>query len=358
MNIFFIICGIVFFIISFLILFKAKSIDTSKKQQIKEKERLQEQIGYLSAEKEKLNKDLVVINDLKHEEDLKLKSLKTFTEDQEKIADKLYKDNLKLQQTNKQTEQRYLILLSKTTDMQQKVDNYYQQQKQKVDKRLEEFKNISSKAAEQYFSNLQEAYKHADAAHAQKMTRLKEEQDSAAADLNNLKETRKAAYEAILRQNEVKKNKDDYRLKPSEVDLYDIRSLKHLSKTFHKPRVISMLIWQYYFQPLAKKQFPIILKGSTKMGIYKITNLLTDQSYIGQSVDVYKRWTDHCKAGLGIDTPVGNRLYQKMGSDGLQNFTFELLCECSKEELDEKERYFIDLYQSNLFGYNITKGNK
>lgn len=358
MNIFFTICGIIFFIISFLILFKAKSIDTSKKQQIKEKERLQEQIGYLNTEKEKLNKDLVAINNLKKEEDLKLKSLKTFTEDQEKIADKLYKDNCKLQQTNKQTEQRYLILLSKTTDMQQKVDSYYQQQKQKVDKRLEEFKNVSSKAAEQYFSNLQEAYKHADAAHAQKMTRLKEEQDSAAADLNNLKETRKAAYEALLKQKQIKQNQDDYRLLPSPADLDDIHSLEHLKQSFHKPRVISMLIWTYYYQPIAKKQFPIILQDKTKMGIYKITNIKTDESYIGQSLQIYKRWTDHCKAGLGIDTPVGNKLYKAMQEYGLENFTFELLCECSKEQLDEKERYFIELYQANLFGYNSTKGNK
>jgi len=92
-----------------------------------------------------------------------------------------------------------------------------------------------------------------------------------------------------------------------------------------------MLIWQTYFQPIAKKQFPIILQDKTKMGVYKITNIKTDESYIGQSVDIYKRWSDHCKAGLGIDTPVGNKLYKAMLEQGLENFTFELLCECSKE---------------------------
>jgi len=29
---------------------------------------------------------------------------------------------------------------------------------------------------------------------------------------------------------------------------------------------------------------------------------------------------------------------------GLDSFTFELLAECPKEELDAKERYFIELY--------------
>ena len=78
-----------------------------------------------------------------------------------------------------------------------------------------------------------------------------------------------------------------------------------------------MLIWQTYFQPLAKKQFPIILQDKTRMGIYKITNLKTDECYIGQAVDIYKRWCDHCKAGLGIDTPVNNKLYKAIQEYGL-----------------------------------------
>lgn len=260
--------------------------------------------------------------------------------------------------TINEKQQEHKKILKQIQNLKKQSNQFYNQQKEIVQKQLEEFKEISSKAAENYFDNLQEAYKVADAAHAQKLARLKEEQDAAAASLNNLKETRKAAYEAILKQQEIKQNNDNYRLILTPQDLQDIHSLERLRESFHKPRVISMLIWQYYYQPIAKKQFPVILQANTKTGIYKITNLLTEQSYIGQSLDIYKRWTDHCKAGLGIDTPVGNKLYQSMLSDGLQNFTFELLCECPKEELDEKERYFIGLYQADLYGFNGTKGNK
>jgi len=35
-------------------------------------------------------------------------------------------------------------------------------------------------------------------------------------------------------------------------------------------------------------------------GIYKITNLLTNECYIGQSVNISDRWKQHCKCGLGI----------------------------------------------------------
>ena len=278
------------------------------------------------------------------------------------VLGKLIKDRQKdidnINNIIQQKEQNYVNLLSKIDSLKEQSNKYYNQQKQIVEEQLERFKEVSKKAADNYFANLQEAYKHADAAHVQKMTRLKEEQDSAAAALNNLKETRKAAYEALLKQKQIKENKDNYRLLPSKSDLEDIYALEHIKQGLHKPRILSMLIWQTYFQPIAKKQFPIILQNKTKMGIYKITNIKTDESYIGQSVDVYKRWSDHCKAGLGIDTPVGNKLYKAMLEYGLENFTFELLCQCSKEELDEKERYFIELYQADLFGYNGTKGNK
>lgn len=327
-----IILGISLFV--FVLISKQKvSLDEEKKL----KQRLDSQIKELQKDYQSAKGDLSKINDVIKQQQSQSGILKSQIEQKK--------------QTNNQ-------LINSINKIRQQMNTYYDQEKKRVQRELEEFKQTSGKAAQAYWDNLEGYYETAEARTREKLASLKEEQNKAAADLNNLKETRKAAYEAILRQKEVKENKDDYRLKPSEVDLYDIRSLKHLSKTFHKPRVISMLIWQYYFQPLAKKQFPIILKGSTKMGIYKITDLFTDQAYIGQSVDIYKRWTDHCKAGLGIDTPVGNRLYQKMGSDGLQNFTFELLCQCSKEQLDEKERYFIELYQADLYGFNGTKGNK
>lgn len=47
-----------------------------------------------------------------------------------------------------------------------------------------------------------------------------------------------------------------------------------------------------------------------------------------------------------------------MRTDGIENFSFELLLECPREELDKQEKYFIELYESNVLGYNSTAGNK
>lgn len=178
-------------------------------------------------------------------------------------------------------------------------------------------------------------------------------------ELTKLKETRAAAHEALLKEQQVKDNKQQYCLIPSQSDLDDIAKLQRVKRELHKPRVLSMLIWQTYWQPLAKKQFPLILKSTEiKTGIYKITNLLTGDCYIGQAIDINKRWKEHCKCGLGIDTPLGNKLYKAMMDYGLQNFAFEILEECPKQQLNEKEKFFIELYQAKDFGYNATGGNK
>lgn len=331
-----IICLVVF-IIGIALIIKAYKRNIVLNQVEQKKKKLEQDVEGLVSQFQKQSKSLVQIKDLIRSSQSEIKYInKTITEKQ----------------------QEHKKILNEIEEQKKKANNFYNQQKQIVEKQLDEFKNISSKAAENYFDNLQEAYRAADAAHAEKLARLKEEQDSAAASLIQLKETRRAAQEALLKQQEIKENKDNYRLKLNPQDLQDVSSLEQLRNTFHKPRVISMLIWQYYYQPIAKRQFPIILHGGDVGGIYKITNIQTGQAYIGQSVDIYKRWMEHCKAGLGIDTPAGNKLYQAMLSDGLYNFTFELLCQCSHLELNEKEKYFIDLYQADLLGYNSTKGNK
>lgn len=59
---------------------------------------------------------------------------------------------------------------------------------------------------------------------------------------------------------------------------------------------------------------------------------------------------------MGIDTPQNNKLYKAMMDYGLDVFSFELLLECPSNELNEKEKYFIELYNADINGYNVNKG--
>lgn len=89
------------------------------------------------------------------------------------------------------------------------------------------------------------------------------------------------------------------------------------------------------------------------VGIYKITNLLNNKSYIGQSIHVEERLNRHRQC------PKENShypLYRDMKIYGLENFKFELLEECSINQLNEREIYWIAFYDTYFNGYNQTKG--
>ena len=177
-------------------------------------------------------------------------------------------------------------------------------------------------------------------------------------ELNKLKASLSAGVEARLREQQKKDKINFYKLSINDADLADVKMLENLKTSFHKPVVLSKLIWTQYFQKQMTELCDRVLGKKTVCGIYKITNLLTEQCYIGQSVNISDRWKQHCKCGLGIEASATNILYNSMQRDKIWNFTFELLQECPKELLNEKERFWINMYQSNMFGYNSTKGNK
>ena len=177
-------------------------------------------------------------------------------------------------------------------------------------------------------------------------------------DLEKLKQTRAAAMEAARKEKEIEENFQFYSLSVESKDRNDIQTLERVKKELNNPRILSMLIWQTFFKDKMNELCNNVLGTKTITGIYKITNQETKECYIGQSVDIGKRFKDHVKCGLDIDRPQGNKLYQSMIDYGLWNFSFELLEECSKELLNEKEKFYISLYQSKDFGFNSTQGNK
>lgn len=230
--------------------------------------------------------------------------------------------------------------------------------------KLSEINNAQQNAYknyEEWITTLQEDYQQKQVAEQTKFNQYKEsiqeQVDKYNKDLASLKSTYAIAVETFQREQQVENTIDDYRLNIGRNEENDIQVLESVKPRLSKPRILSMLIWQTYYQPLAKQKITSILGSDTVCGIYKITNTKDKKCYIGQAVDVRKRWTDHMKCGLGIDTPQGNKLYQAMQQDGLQNFTFELLEECNREELNGKEKFYIDMFNSCDFGYNSIKGN-
>ena len=177
------------------------------------------------------------------------------------------------------------------------------------------------------------------------------------AEINKLKASLSAGVEARLREQEKKDKINFYKLSISEADLADVKMLQNLKSSFHKPVVLSKLIWTQYFQKQMTQLCDRVFGKKPISGIYKITDLITEECYIGQSVNIQQRMKQHCKCGLGIEASATNKLYNTMQKDKVWNFSFELLEQCSKELLNEKEKFWIQMYQSNKFGLNTMKGN-
>lgn len=268
-----------------------------------------------------------------------------------------HRKNEELQRRERKKYQREKDLLESEISIKKQelsfIQKEYNEKKEYVDsakqRAEEEYKTWQEVYLERY-NQFQEYYKSQQVSAEEAIKNL---QDS----LESLSKQKAATIEAFQKEKAIQEQKDLYRLDISEQDKIDIGFLKSIQYRISRPRLLAQLIWQTYFQPIAKKKFPIILGSDNVCGIYKITNSLNQMCYIGQAKSVYKRFCDHCKCGLGIDTPQGNKLYKAMLEDGLENFTFEILEECSPEELDKKEKYYISVYNSVNFGYNSVKGN-
>ena len=62
-------------------------------------------------------------------------------------------------------------------------------------------------------------------------------------------------------------------------------------------------------------------------------------------MDIGERFKEHCKAGVGIDTP-NSKLYKEMLSIGPENFSFEIIEECGRPDLNKNEAYWIKFFDT------------
>lgn len=212
-------------------------------------------------------------------------------------------------------------------------------------------------AASLYFDSLEKSYKTKEEEYDKKCAALVSEMADMQSQYAEIQSQLVQGAAAALREREKKEKINFYKLKLSDSDSIDIKELFELRKRFRNPSALSKLVWSEYFLKQTSELCNRVLGTNTKCGIYKITNLISNQAYIGQSVDIASRFKQHIKCGLGIDAPASNKLYKSMIEDGVWNFSFELLEECPKDKLNERESFWIDLYQTNKVGLNSTKGN-
>ena len=184
---------------------------------------------------------------------------------------------------------------------------------------------------------------------------IEKEQLEILAELEDFRRRRAAINEAILRDKEIKEKEDFYRIILTENDLSDMKILEEIAPRMKNRDIIPKLIWDTILRRPVQEMIKRVTGGKEISGIYKITYTKTGESYIGKTTDIKTRWQNHCKTAIGLEAAASSTFHTRLASDGIENYTWEVIEEVSKDKLGEREKYWIDFYETKN-QLNMRKG--
>lgn len=182
-----------------------------------------------------------------------------------------------------------------------------------------------------------------------KKNELKKVQD----ELTDLVQKLNSAVEANKRAEEIKQKQDFYRLQLTTIDLDEIKRLREVEPYLREKEPLNKVIWKVYYEKPYTDLIGRVVGTGIHTGIYKITNIENQMCYVGQAANIADRWKQHIKRGIGAEAPTRNKLYPAMLEVGVENFTFEIVEECDKSKLNEREDYWQEFFHAKDFGYSI-----
>lgn len=131
--------------------------------------------------------------------------------------------------------------------------------------------------------------------------------------------------------------------------------LNTVSQKVRHPDIINKLVWAEYVKPYLDDTFKRI-EIRAEPGIYKLTDIESGKAYIGKSTDVKKRISDHFKSSIGIQSIADQAVHHAILDNGLWNWTIEIITYCEKDKLSELEKYYIDFFKTQEYGFNMRGG--
>lgn len=175
--------------------------------------------------------------------------------------------------------------------------------------------------------------------------------------LEDFRAKRASINEIIRKEEEIENEEESHSILLSKDDKEDIEFLLSIEPKVHNKEVLRKLIWSTYiskpFTDMINRQF-----GSNipKCVIYCIERKDNHKKYIGKTVaEVNKRWTEHFKSSLNIGTISHQKIHEALFGHW-DEFLFSVIEIVDKDQINEREKYYIKFFESDIYGYNIKKG--
>ena len=175
-------------------------------------------------------------------------------------------------------------------------------------------------------------------------------------EIDDFQEKRNVINQEILRSRAMEEEEDFYKLQLDSDSKHDLEIFSTIISKIIKIDTLNKLIYDNYINKSVKELTKRVLEGKNPIGIYKVTNIMTKEIYIGKSTNVADRWKNHIKAACGLSGVADSQFQRALKKYGIENFTWELLEETTKDKLNEREKYWISFYDTMNYGYNQRLG--
>ena len=261
-------------------------------------------------------------------------------------------------------EKKYNEFLTSIREKEKLCDQLVEKEQQRIDEKVLAYSNKKYDEAEKeithYYALRQEAINKEVVQLENNYNTHKENLDrdisTLREELSDLKARREAYIEALKAEEKRQQDRAFYTINLTEENKEDIKILRSIEDKLHNSEALNRLIYDVFIKKPLGDLLLRIIGENTYGGIYKITNLDTQRAYIGRSTDIKKRLTEHVKGAFNISTIADQEIHRVMGREGVDKFSFEVLEKVEKEKLNEREKYWIDFYQTQSYGYNQNKG--
>ena len=257
----------------------------------------------------------------------------------------------------KQRAEEYQDLINnKFTDIDNQIEEQRQKRQADLDTQFEERQASLNLRMQQFTNQAQERVNKAEEEAREQIEELEKRKLEAINNTNTQIEKFESILEVLRKYDLEQQERLFYTIQLPEEYQEDIEFLlTTVAAKVQHPDIISKLVWVEYVKPNLDDTFKRI-EIKTEPGIYKLTSLVNGKCYIGKSTNVKTRISDHFKSAIGIKSIADQAVHHAILKEGFWNWQIEIITYCDKEQLSELEKYYIEFFKSQEFGYNKNAG--